>query len=152
MGVLLKTIFCRSLTLCISNKIQNLQNCWTTSNNQEGRRPKTDKHLPQSPFTGKFIQMTTFCFGVFIVNQVVNSATTSLVCIEAVEEVSAGDTSFPSFPEGELIFLKEYFSRLKERKIQLVGLFFSSDCLSSRSDIKMPSHTLRHPTIKNIKK
>ncbi len=27
----------------------------------EGRGPQTDKHLPQSPFTSKFLQMTTFC-------------------------------------------------------------------------------------------
>jgi hypothetical protein len=34
----------------------------------EGRGPQTDKYLPQSPFTGKFSQMTTFSFGVFTVN------------------------------------------------------------------------------------
>ena len=28
----------------------------------------SDKHLPQSPFTGKFFQMTTFRFGFYIVN------------------------------------------------------------------------------------
>ncbi len=28
----------------------------------------SDTHLPQSPFTGKFIWMATFCFGVYIVN------------------------------------------------------------------------------------
>ncbi len=27
---------------------------------QEGRRPQTDKHLPQSPITCKFFYMTTF--------------------------------------------------------------------------------------------
>jgi hypothetical protein len=35
---------------------------------QEGREPQTDKHLLQSPFTGKFVLMTTFCFGVYTVN------------------------------------------------------------------------------------
>ncbi len=29
----------------------------------------SDKHLPQGPFSGQFVQMTTFCFGVCIVNQ-----------------------------------------------------------------------------------
>jgi hypothetical protein len=28
----------------------------------------SDKHLPQSPISGQFIQMTTFCFGVYKVN------------------------------------------------------------------------------------
>ncbi len=31
--------------------------------------PQTDKYVPQSPFTGQFFQMMTFCFGVNIVNQ-----------------------------------------------------------------------------------
>ncbi len=29
----------------------------------------SDKHLPQSPFTGQFFSMTTFCFGFCIANQ-----------------------------------------------------------------------------------
>jgi hypothetical protein len=29
----------------------------------------TDKHLPQSRFTGQFFYMTTFSFGVYLVNQ-----------------------------------------------------------------------------------
>ncbi len=37
---------------------------------QDGRGPQTDKHLFQSPFTGQFVQMMTFSFGVYtIVNQ-----------------------------------------------------------------------------------
>jgi hypothetical protein len=28
----------------------------------------SDKHLPQSPFTGQFFYLTKFCFGVFKVN------------------------------------------------------------------------------------
>ncbi len=31
------------------------------------RGPEADKHLPQSPFTGKFLQVTTFCFGVYFI-------------------------------------------------------------------------------------
>jgi hypothetical protein len=30
---------------------------------------KSDKHLPQSPFTGKVFKMTTFCFGAYKVNK-----------------------------------------------------------------------------------
>ncbi len=30
----------------------------------------SDKHLPQSPFTGQYILMTTFCFSVFIIKLV----------------------------------------------------------------------------------
>jgi hypothetical protein len=41
---------------------------------KEGMGPKTDKHLPQSPFPGKFFWMTTFLFGVYIVIQ-------SVVCL-----------------------------------------------------------------------
>jgi hypothetical protein len=29
---------------------------------------QTDKHLSQSPFTGQFVLMTTFCCGVYTVN------------------------------------------------------------------------------------
>ncbi len=32
---------------------------------QEGRGPQIDKHLQQSPFTGQFFKMTTFCFDFF---------------------------------------------------------------------------------------
>jgi hypothetical protein len=32
----------------------------------EGRGPQTDKHLPQSPFTGQIFRMTTFYFKVSI--------------------------------------------------------------------------------------
>ncbi len=58
--VLLETIFCRSLTLF--DQIQNLQNCYTTPSKNLGGEggPQRDKHLPQSPFTGKFFEMTTF--------------------------------------------------------------------------------------------
>ncbi len=31
--------------------------------------PKNDEHLPQSSFTGQFFQLTTFCSGVYKVNQ-----------------------------------------------------------------------------------
>jgi hypothetical protein len=34
---------------------------------KEGRGPQTDKYLPQSPFTCQFFQMTTFCFGIYMV-------------------------------------------------------------------------------------
>ncbi len=30
-----------------------------------GSGPQTDKHLPQSPFTGEFFQMTTFCSALY---------------------------------------------------------------------------------------
>jgi hypothetical protein len=30
-----------------------------------GSRPQTDKHLPQSPFTGLFFEMTTFCIAFY---------------------------------------------------------------------------------------
>ncbi len=33
------------------------------------RSKNSDKHLPQSPFTGKLFQMTTFCSCVYILNQ-----------------------------------------------------------------------------------
>ncbi len=52
-GVLLETIFCRSLTLCTwptrfrTYKIVTLPQTKIL----EGRGPQTDKHLPQSPFT-----------------------------------------------------------------------------------------------------
>ncbi len=37
--------------------------------------PKTlKKHLPQSPFTGQFLKMTTICFGVNLVSLMVNGA------------------------------------------------------------------------------
>ncbi len=36
---------------------------------QEGRGPQTDKHLPRNPSTGQFVRVTTFCFGVYKVNQ-----------------------------------------------------------------------------------
>jgi hypothetical protein len=31
----------------------------------ELRVPQTDKHLPQSPFTGHFCSMTTFCIAFY---------------------------------------------------------------------------------------
>jgi hypothetical protein len=31
-----------------------------------GEGDQTDKHLPQSPFTDKFLKLTTFRFGVYI--------------------------------------------------------------------------------------
>ncbi len=65
--VLLETFFWRSLTLCIwpdseptkllDHPKQNLRG--------EGSLLQTDKHLPQSHFTGKFCWMTTFCFRVY---------------------------------------------------------------------------------------
>jgi hypothetical protein len=30
-----------------------------------GSGPQTEKHLPQSPFTGEFFQMTTFCIAFY---------------------------------------------------------------------------------------
>jgi hypothetical protein len=67
--VLLETIFCRSLTLF--DHIQNLQNCYTTTPNKnlggEGG-PQRDKHLPQSPFTGNFFEMTTFWIVFYLSN------------------------------------------------------------------------------------
>ncbi len=44
-----------STQLC--ERVQNLQNCYTTPNkNLEGEGPQTDKHLPQSTFTGQFFR------------------------------------------------------------------------------------------------
>ncbi len=34
----------------------------------------SDKHLPQSHFTGQYFQMTNFCFGVYIVSQSMNQS------------------------------------------------------------------------------
>jgi hypothetical protein len=34
----------------------------------ERRGPQTDRHLPQSPFTCQFCQITTFCLGFYTVN------------------------------------------------------------------------------------
>ncbi len=42
---------------------------------QEGRGIHIHKHLPQSPFTGKFLQMTTFCFAVYILVHVSSHST-----------------------------------------------------------------------------
>ncbi len=53
------------LTRCSTCKIARPPQIKT----QEGRGPQTNKHLPQSLFTGQTFQMTTFCFGVHIVNQ-----------------------------------------------------------------------------------
>ncbi len=35
---------------------------------QEGWGPQTEKYMPQSPFTGQFFQMTTFCFVFYVVS------------------------------------------------------------------------------------
>jgi hypothetical protein len=54
-------IFCRSLILCIwpdSEPTKLLDH--PKQKPIEGRGPRTDKHLPQNPFTGKFFYMTTF--------------------------------------------------------------------------------------------
>jgi hypothetical protein len=55
--VLLETIFFRSLTLCIwpdwePTKLLD----HSKQKTRRGRGPQTDKHLPQSPFTGKWRQ------------------------------------------------------------------------------------------------
>ncbi len=59
----------------VSDQIQSLQICQTHAphtKTQEGRGPQTDKHLKQNSknsFTCQFVQMTTFCFGVYLVYQ-----------------------------------------------------------------------------------
>ncbi len=68
--VLLETILCRSLALCIwtdsePTKLLDrppIQKPWRERGHQ------SDKHLPQSLFANQFFWMTTFCFGVSIVN------------------------------------------------------------------------------------
>jgi hypothetical protein len=44
----------------LSDQIQDLQNFKDTPNKNQGRRPQTDKHLPQNPFTGKFFRWRHF--------------------------------------------------------------------------------------------
>ncbi len=46
---------------------RNNSQSWVENTNMTDRI--SNKHLPQSPFTGQFVQMTTFSFSVFIVNQ-----------------------------------------------------------------------------------
>ncbi len=68
--VLLETIFCRSLTLCIwpdSEPTKLPDHPKQKPRRGEGLR-QICKHLPQSLFIGQIFWMTTFCFGVYIVN------------------------------------------------------------------------------------
>ncbi len=62
MGVLswLESKFCRSLSLCFwpDSEPTKLQHHPKKKSRKGG--PQTDKHLPQSPFTGKFFYITTF--------------------------------------------------------------------------------------------
>ncbi len=55
--VVLEAIFARAFTLRICDPIQNLHNCLTTSKHKprKGSGPQTDKQLPQSPFSGYFL-------------------------------------------------------------------------------------------------
>ncbi len=55
-GVLLETtVYSAGVYHSVSDQIQKLQNYYTTPNeNLGGEGSQTDKHLPQSPFTGKF--------------------------------------------------------------------------------------------------
>jgi hypothetical protein len=48
------------VTLCIRLKTYKIARPSQTIT-FEGRGPQTDKHLPQSTFTGKFFYITTFC-------------------------------------------------------------------------------------------
>ncbi len=53
--------------------------------NLGGEWPQTDKHLPQSPFTDKLFQMTTFCFGVCIdIQSIEKPATKSLYTYKSI--------------------------------------------------------------------
>ncbi len=52
--VVLETIFCRSLTLCIWPDSEPTLSPQTKT--WEGRGPQTDKHLPQSLFPGKLFR------------------------------------------------------------------------------------------------
>jgi hypothetical protein len=65
-----------------------------------GSGPQTDKHLPQSPFTGEFFKMTTFCIAfyesyLFAVSSLPHSYTPIL-------------TSRPSFDLSSLYHLSHY--------------------------------------------
>ena len=66
-GVLLETIFCRSFTLYIwpDSEPTKLLDHHPKQNHRRGGGPQTDKHLPQSPFTCKYFQMTTFCIAFY---------------------------------------------------------------------------------------
>ncbi len=45
----------------------------------------SDKHLPRSPFTGQFLQMSTFCFAVHTVNQSMGHSLFSYSLVAVIE-------------------------------------------------------------------
>ncbi len=66
--VLMETIFCRSLSLCIwpdSEPTKLLDHHAKQKTRRGGVTPQTDKHMQQSPFTGKCCKMTTFCIAFY---------------------------------------------------------------------------------------
>jgi len=54
--VVLETIFCWSLTLCLWPDSEPTKLIYHPEQNQEGREPQTDKHLPLRPITSKFFR------------------------------------------------------------------------------------------------
>jgi hypothetical protein len=52
------SIFCRSFALCFLTRFRTYKKIFTTPNSNLGGEggPQTDKHLPQSPFTGQFFR------------------------------------------------------------------------------------------------
>ncbi len=83
-----------------------------------------DKELPQkSPFTGKFFQMTTFCFGVYTVHQSMHSHINISVTLPLVAFISV----HPSFHfyNALILHLKSLLSQhLQEHFPFLSSLYF----------------------------
>ncbi len=81
---------------------------------QEGEGPQTDKHLPQNPFTGEFFYMTTFGFGVNIVNQ---SMLYSLFILYSIGFSAGGGTYSPRPVQQLLTILRIHYNYQHSRRV-----------------------------------
>ncbi len=87
----------QQFTIVVSKKCQNDRMCLQSIN--------SDELLPQSPFTGQFVQMTKFCFSVYTSNQSMGKkngkpSTTFINVVIQLSVLSAGFGNKPTDVEA----------------------------------------------------